>query len=82
MTHVTAKIGNRPAPTLARLHELLIYEPETGLRWRVARGSVRAGAIAGGYHHSGNLRIGIDRQSFRLDRIARLFQCGEPEQRI
>jgi hypothetical protein len=76
---VTTTIG-RPAPTIERLRALLIFEPGIGLVWRVSRGSVRAGAIAGGYHHSGNLRIGIDRSSYRLDRIASLYQRGELEQ--
>jgi hypothetical protein len=36
-------------PTIEELREYLDYEPETGvLRWRKARGRVKAGAIAGG----------------------------------
>jgi hypothetical protein len=69
----TTSIGNRPVPTLARLHELLNFEPGIGLRWRAARGSARAGRRAGGYHHSGHARIVIDRRSYRVDLIANLF---------
>jgi hypothetical protein len=72
-TDITTTIGSRPAPTLARLHELLNFEPGIGLRWRVSRGSARAGARAGGYHHSGHARIGIDRRSYRVDLIVSLF---------
>jgi hypothetical protein len=71
-TEITTTIG-RPAPTLARLHELLVYEPEVGLRWRIQRGRARAGSKAGGRHHSGHRRIGIDRASYRLDRIVGLY---------
>jgi hypothetical protein len=69
----TTSIGNRPVPTLARLHELLNFEPGIGLRWRAARGSARAGRRAGGYHHSGHARIGIDRRTYRVDQIVSLF---------
>jgi hypothetical protein len=60
-------------PSLARLNELLIYEPEVGLRWRIQRGRARAGDVAGGHHHTGFRRIGIDRASYRLDRIVDLY---------
>jgi hypothetical protein len=66
-------IGNRPAPTLARLHELLIYEPGIGLRWRIQRGRARAGDIAGTAHCSGHRRIGVDGGSYRADRLAGLY---------
>jgi hypothetical protein len=75
-TEITATIGNRAPPTLARLRELLYFEPGIGLRWRVSRGSVTAGQRAGGVHHSGHERIGIDGASFRLDRIADLYRRG------
>jgi hypothetical protein len=70
-------IGNRPLPTLARLRELFDFEPDIGLLWKIQRGRARRGDVAGGYHHSGNRRIGIDRSSYRLDQIVRLFQRGE-----
>jgi hypothetical protein len=50
-------IGNRSAPTLARLNELLIYKRGVGLIWRVQRGRARRGDVAGG-------RANRDRQSF------------------
>lgn len=64
-------------PTLARLRELLNFEPGTGLIWRVPRGSVSAGRRAGGFHHTGHERIGIDGASFRLDAIADLCRRGQ-----
>jgi hypothetical protein len=76
---ITTPTCNRPVPTLARLRELLIYEPEIGLIWRIQRGRARRGAVAGGRHHSGNPRIGVDRRSYRLDLITSLFR--ELEQR-
>jgi hypothetical protein len=71
-TEITTPIG-RPTPTVARLHELLDYEPGIGLRWRIQRGRARAGARAGRFHHSGRERIGIDRRSYRLDQIVSLY---------
>jgi hypothetical protein len=69
-------IGKRPPPTLARLRELLNFEAGIGLIWRVSRGSVTAGQRAGGFHHTGHARIGIDNVSFRLDEIADLYRRG------
>jgi hypothetical protein len=69
----TTTIEKRPPPSPERISELLIYEPGIGLRWRAARGSARAGARAGGHHHSGHARIGIDRRSYRVDLIVSLF---------
>ena len=66
-------------PTLARLRELFDFEPDIGLIWRVSRGRVTAGRRAGGSHHTGIARIGIDRASFRLDLIIELA-CNEMEQ--
>src|ERR1700722_18913224 len=70
---VAAAIEKRPSPTLARLHELLNFEPGVGLCWKIQRGRARRGDVAGGRHHSGNRRIGIDRRSYRLDQIVRLY---------
>lgn len=66
----------RPPPTLARLLELLNFEPGIGLRWKVSRGSVTAGRVAGGYHHSGRERIGVDGASYRLDAIIDLYHSS------
>jgi hypothetical protein len=75
----TIRTGNRPAPSLERLRELFDFEPDIGLLWKIQRGRARAGDVAGGYHHSGNKRIGIDRASFRLDQIVRLYGAGAIE---
>jgi hypothetical protein len=73
-TEITTRVGNRPAPTLARLCELLNFDPTTcQFLWRVQRGRARVGDVAGTGHHSGFRRVGIDGGSYRADRLARLF---------
>jgi hypothetical protein len=73
----TLKIGNRPPPTLDRLHALLALDPETGdFHWKVQRGRARAGDLAGHAHHTGFRRIGIDGGSYRADRLAGLYVDG------
>ena len=67
--------GKRPT-TMDRIHELLIFKPGVGLVWRVPRGSAAAGRRAGGHHHTGIERIGIDRAVYRLDEIVDLCRRG------
>jgi hypothetical protein len=76
----TTTIG-KPPPTLARLRELLVFEPGIGLMWRVPRGSAAAGRRAGGHHHTGIERIGIDGLSFRRDAIADLYRSAGSKRR-
>lgn len=71
--------------TLARLKELLHYDPETGeFRWLVDRQRARKGEIAGticpvhGYRY-----IGIDYDRHRANRLAWLYVTGEwPQDQI
>jgi hypothetical protein len=57
-----------------RLHELLDYNPITGLMtWRTATAKRRAGAVAGGLNDNGYRIICIDRKSYLAHRLVWLF---------
>lgn len=58
--------------TLARLRELLHYDPETGeFRWRTTRnGRALAGSIAGSINTKGYRNICIDRKWYGAHRLA------------
>lgn len=63
--------------SLARLHEILSYEPSTGLfTWKVDRQRVRAGAIAGSPHPSGRIKIVISGRYYYAHRLAWLYMHG------
>jgi hypothetical protein len=64
-------------PTTERVKELLDYDAETGVfKWRVTRGSVVKGDIAGGFKDRGYMQIGVDGVMYSLHRIAWLYANG------
>ncbi|MDX0897467.1 HNH endonuclease [Sinorhizobium medicae] len=66
-----------------RLKELLDYDPSTGIfQWKVDRGGMRAGDVAGLLHTNGYIRISVDSRRYYAHRLAFLFMEGEfpPEQ--
>lgn len=69
--------------TQKRVRELLEYDQATGLfYWKVDRGGVRKGSVAGLVHDNGYIRISVDRKRYYAHRLAFLFIEGEfpPEQ--
>lgn len=65
--------------TAQRLRELLDYSPDTGLfTWR-KRGGPKApvGSVAGGPDSNGYVKIGIDGEDYRAQRLAWLHYYGE-----
>jgi hypothetical protein len=65
--------------TAARVHELLTYDPATGIfRWRVSRrGGTKAGDIAGTVNGEGRRMIGVDGERHRAHRLAWLYMTGD-----
>ena len=69
--------------TQARLHELLSYDPETGImRWRVNKGAVRAGQIAGNLTR-GYLQLMVDGHPTVVHRFIWFYVYGKwPDRNI
>ncbi|WP_313193700.1 HNH endonuclease [Shinella zoogloeoides] len=65
--------------THERLHELLTYDPETGIfRWKVDRNqNVKAGSIAGAPDSSGYIQVRVDGRKYQANRLAWLYMTGE-----
>ena len=68
----------KPLPTIERLHELLNYDPETGiLTWKVRKSShAPAGAEAGGTRRGGYRTIGIDQVRLLTHRVCWAIYYG------
>lgn len=68
---------NKPL-TSERARELFHYAPETGmLVWKLARGTVRAGATAGCLRSDGYRRVHVDGHDYMTHRIAWLIVTGQ-----
>jgi len=72
------RLAAAPIITVERLHELLIYDPESGeFRDR------RTGAIVGSYNSEGYWQIYIDGRSYKAHRLVHLWMNGSwPEHEI
>jgi len=63
--------------TQARLHEILSYDPETGIfTWKCRVSRTAAGSVAGTVRANGYLRIKFDRSLFYAHRLAWLYVYG------
>jgi hypothetical protein len=63
--------------TAQRVRDLLAYDPITGVFvWRVARGPVQAGTIAGSPNEWGHIRIKIDGHLYMAHQVAWLLMTG------
>jgi hypothetical protein len=78
--HQGATGNKRPRlapPTQERVKALLDYDPVTGfMRWRMSRGTRRAGAIAGCLRQNGYLCIGIDGIVYQAHAVIWLWMTG------
>jgi hypothetical protein len=64
--------------TQERLHELLSYNPDTGIFTNLTqrKGSSKKGTVAGSKHSSGYIHITIDSKKYRAHRLAWLYVHG------
>lgn len=70
-------MDERMSVSIERLRELLSYNPETGeFRWRVNRGRIKAGDIAGATNNWGHRQIRIDGTKYQAHRLAWLAMKG------
>jgi hypothetical protein len=66
--------------THARLRELMIYEPDTGLlRWRITRTTLFPAGSVAGYKHNREryIRVKVDQRHHYAHRLAWLWWYGE-----
>lgn len=59
-------------------HEYFTYDPKTGvLKWRVSRGGMKRGSVAGSLHSGGYRQVGVFGLTYFVHRIAWLMDKGE-----
>lgn len=67
-----------PRHSFEQIRELLSYDPSAGeLRWRVSRGRMSAGQIAGHVKESGYVVVNVSGSIYRAHRLAWLLSHGE-----
>jgi hypothetical protein len=65
-------------PSMSRVRELFIYDPETGvLTWRKSAGRKKAGDIAGTKHKHGYTVVNVDSKGYGAHQIIWLYVTGE-----
>jgi hypothetical protein len=70
-------IPANPLPSQQRLHQVLLYEPETGIfRWREDKGRMKAGDIAGDRTGNGYWRLRVDMVRYAAHRLAWKYVHG------
>lgn len=75
----------KPIVTLARVTQLLEYNPDTGIfKWIATTSNrIQVGDVAGSPHASGHISIGIDGRLYLAHRLAWLIMTGDwPSKKI
>ena len=64
-------------PLQSRVRELLCYNKDTGIfTWKVSRGRVKEGSVAGYAGKDGYIQIGLDGKLYNAHRLAYLYYVG------
>jgi hypothetical protein len=72
------KQNAKPILTANRLREVLTYDAATGkFRWRVQKGPVKPGAVAGCVGRKGYYQICVDWKLYQAGRLAWLYKTGK-----
>lgn len=67
-----------PSISIEELNRLLHYEPSTGvLTWKVSRGGMPAGSVAGNKNNNGYLKISVQNRPLLGHRVAWALHYGE-----
>lgn len=80
LTKARAKSRNRPSAPLTwqRLHELLSYDPQSGIFvWKVTGYRIQAGQVAGSPHKKGYVSIMLEQRNYLAHRLAWLYMTQE-----
>jgi hypothetical protein len=68
----------KPLPPIEELKKLLHYEPDTGLfRRKICRPGFRAGSAVGTLHHTGYIRVQINKRLLMAHRLAWAFYYNQ-----
>jgi len=63
-------------PAQSRLNDLFTYDG-VSLRWKIARGSVKPGSLAGTLHRTGYIRVKVDGVQYGVHRVIWKLQTGD-----
>ena len=68
----------KPMPSISLINQLLNYDPATGVfTWKVSKGTVKTGDVAGSIKKDGYLEIRINYSLYKAHRLAHYIVTGD-----